>query len=220
MLKELEDELQKYLASDPCLRPFICEGSPFDCQLFIVGINPATILSKPFMTYWQPGYGFDKATWMEDYKAERSRQRSASGKRRRNALSNTRRVIEWVTEAVYPIRCLETNIISNPTPSLKELKEEVDEGKTDISILEWLIEKIHPKAVLIHGKYTMQHLWLEKPTPEFYTWDKLPNWNISAMCVPHFSRGWSEASAKQLGKRIKDEIVEDSFLAIDPRTGI
>src|SRR5271166_3410947 len=57
-LKSLTDHL-------PCARPFVCEGSPLACDVFIVGVNPAT--NVPFWPFWQPSYGFNKKTWWAAY---------------------------------------------------------------------------------------------------------------------------------------------------------
>jgi hypothetical protein len=40
------------------MRPFLCDGNPYDCEAFIVGINPASSVS--FWSFWNDETGFDK----------------------------------------------------------------------------------------------------------------------------------------------------------------
>jgi hypothetical protein len=48
-------------------RPFICDGSPLRCRLFIVGLNAATILKRPFLDFWSDGGGLDRDAFMMEY---------------------------------------------------------------------------------------------------------------------------------------------------------
>ena len=75
----------------------------------IVGINPATSMSADFWQFWRSDYGFDKAAWFETYLQDRKLQPMKPGKTRRNSVSNTRRVIDWLLEEASPVLCLETN---------------------------------------------------------------------------------------------------------------
>jgi hypothetical protein len=43
-LKEFDRQLRGLLGDEQGLRPFVCQGSPLECQVFIVGLNPATCL--------------------------------------------------------------------------------------------------------------------------------------------------------------------------------
>jgi hypothetical protein len=90
------------------MRPFVCEGSPLDCQIFIVGFNPATT-NVSFWDFWRLPYGFDKKAWLPMYESEREEQ----GKKRQ---SSTRKRIERIVEAAWPLKCLETNIHAVPSP--------------------------------------------------------------------------------------------------------
>ena len=50
-------------------RPFVCQGSPYNCKIFIVGINPATTM-EGFWGYWSDCAGYDKDSFFEGYKIE------------------------------------------------------------------------------------------------------------------------------------------------------
>ena len=59
-LSKFRSELDKLLPS-PISRPFLCDGSPLKCRIFIVGTNSAREVEKPFWSYWSDSYGFKKA---------------------------------------------------------------------------------------------------------------------------------------------------------------
>src|SRR5688572_31077171 len=42
----------------PISRPFVCDGSPLKCKIFIVGTNSARLVEHPFFDFWDPLYGF------------------------------------------------------------------------------------------------------------------------------------------------------------------
>ena len=117
-------------------RPFTCFGSPLDCELFIVGLNSATQLEKPFFErYWDDNYGFDRDLFESDY----DKKRSKSGVRPR---------IEQFVEGAAPIRVLETNIYSVPTKKATDLRQE----DKNPAIFEYIFRAIQPKAVFVHGR--------------------------------------------------------------------
>jgi hypothetical protein len=169
------------------LRPFVCEGSPLECQAFIVGFNPATEMSGNFWDFWRAGYGFDKARWLAEYVEERKRRPLRPGKTRRPTMSPTRRVIEWVVDGASPVHVLETNLHAVATAMARELGED----QQDTNSLEFLIEKINPQVIVAHGKEAMAYIHGRYP-------------DIRVIPVDHFSRGWSQVSARALGQQIRD----------------
>ena len=184
-LQKFETDLRAIIGQNDTLRPFVCEGSPLDCEVFIVGFNPATELSQPFWKFWRTEYGFDKTAWFESYKLDRQTKPLSHGKTRRANVSNTRRVIDWITEEARPTKCLETNLYALPTEQAKDLST-----KNRVSgIFDFLLQTVRPKMVILHGKDAAQYL------------SKLPT-STKGIAVPHFSRGWSERNAKELGRHI------------------
>lgn len=109
-LNEFENGLLALIGQPTDLRPFVCDGSPLDCKIFIVGLNPASQMTNDFWSFWRSGVGFDKGRWFEAYKADRVARPLAPRKTRRQAVSNSRKIIEWVISEVGLARCLETNI--------------------------------------------------------------------------------------------------------------
>ena len=68
-LREIMDRM-----NTPDLRPFVCDGSPLDCSVFLVGTNPSTPMPhNSFWDFWRDDYGFDRASFMLAYKETRRR---------------------------------------------------------------------------------------------------------------------------------------------------
>ena len=187
-IESFEIELRCIIGKSTDLRPFVCDGSPLECEAFIVGFNPANTMSADFWQFWHSGHGFDKAAWFEAYIKDRQRRPLKAGKTRRKAMSNTRRVIEWIVEEAKPVRCLKTNIYAAPTKQQVDL---VPEQRTTTAF-DYLLKKIQPRLIVCHGKEAARHIQGKCVTGRIIT-------------VPHFSRGWSQACARTLGQRIRHE---------------
>src|SRR5215218_7019589 len=111
-LIEFAARLKELTRAPTRLRPFVCDGSPLDCRIFIVGFNPATSLTGDWWDFWDSSYGFRRAEWLKRYIPERATQPLKPGRTRRAPISNTRKVIDWIVDAARPVKCLETNIYS------------------------------------------------------------------------------------------------------------
>lgn len=185
-LVAFESELLTIIGRPTDLRPFVCVDSPLRCNIFIVGFNPATTLAADFWHFWRSGSGFDKAAWFEEYKRERQLRPLKPGKTRRNAVSSTRRVIEWVIEAARPAQCLETNIYSTPTEQAVDLALK----QRATAPFDFLVRKINPSVIVAHGLDAAAHVRGKNPSAHVVT-------------VSHFSRGWSQAKARSLGQQIR-----------------
>jgi hypothetical protein len=188
-LSKFENELEALIGRPTRLRPFVCDGSPLECGVFIVGFNPATEMADDFWKHWRPGYGFDKELWFEAYKDQRHARPLKPGKTRRTKVSNTRRVIEWIVEAASPIRCLETNIYSAATARAIDLTG----GQRTTDPFSFLVKAIRPKIVVAHGKLA-----------EIAVRKRFSDIQAHVIAVSHFSRGWSADKARCLGTQIKD----------------
>lgn len=139
-IQEFNVNLKLFIDSNNNLRPFICDGSPLECNIFIVGINPATSLNKPFFNYYNLSV-FDKKKWMIDY--------CESRRNKKTLISPTRKKIENLVNDIFgENKCLETNIYSYPSIDLKSL----DNKFKSTEIINFLIDSIRPKALFIHGK--------------------------------------------------------------------
>ena len=74
-LAYLREKLQALMAADKDgnLRPFVCEGNPYDCKIFLVGLNPVTAIDN-YWGYWDDSYGFRKELWLKAYMQQKAEQ--------------------------------------------------------------------------------------------------------------------------------------------------
>lgn len=188
-ISKFENELAVLIGAPTDLRPFVCDGSPLTCDVFIVGFNPATTMSADFWQFWRPGVGFDKVAWFEAYKKDRQLKPLKPGKTRRNAVSPSRRVIEMILEGASPYRCLETNIYSASTVQAADLATQ----QRITAPFDFLLANIKPRVIVAHGVEAVEHI---------------RKMNVDAKVIPvsHFSRGWSHESAFKLGLRVREEV--------------
>lgn len=170
------------------LRPFVCEGSPLECDVFIVGLNPATKMSADFWQFWRSDHGFDKKAWFEAYKKERKLRPLRPGQKHRTEVSRTRGVIECILEEAGSVQCLETNIYADPTERGRDLPH----SQRVTAPFDYLLKRIKPGLIVVHGRDAATHVKGNAATSR-------------VIAVSHFaSRGWSAASARALGQRIKE----------------
>lgn len=132
-LRSFREGLER-LMPNPGARPFTCKGSPLECRLFIVGLNPATRLDKEFFRrYWNDDSGFLRDVFEADYSRKRKKQ-------------GTRPKIEAFVKEASPVPCLETNIYPEPTRKASQLK--LEDKNTDI--IEYLLKTIRPAGIFVH----------------------------------------------------------------------
>ncbi|MDY8109408.1 hypothetical protein U0C82_09675 [Fulvimarina sp. 2208YS6-2-32] len=60
-INEFESQLTATIGRPTELRPFVCEDYLLDCEVFIVGYNPATKMDGDWWRYWKRGYGYQKS---------------------------------------------------------------------------------------------------------------------------------------------------------------
>ncbi|RLP25789.1 hypothetical protein [Mesorhizobium sp. YM1C-6-2] len=147
-LNLFEHELAALIGRPTDLRPFVCEGSPLTCDIFLVGFNPATTMQADFWEFWRPGYGYDKAAWFQRYVEERAAKPLKPGKTRRLPISPTRRNMECFVEGAVGARVLETNIYAAASEDMKSL----DLASREIAPFRFLLDVIRPKVIVVHGK--------------------------------------------------------------------
>ena len=172
--------------------PFVCEGSPLGCSVFLVGLNPRS--DTPFWPHWRLPYGFDKSAWLEAYH------------RREGRLSRTRHQLERLVETLAPIRCLETNVFAASSPRLADLSREA----RTTGVFDFLLEAIRPRLVLVHGRAARRHVerragGVALALNEFRTVD-LGNGSIDVLASRHLSYQLSAEDCRRLGERIRNRV--------------
>jgi hypothetical protein len=199
-LSAFRHRLAALLGNDPDARPFVCDGDPYRCQAFVVGINPASGL--PFWPFWSDATGFDRTAWFAAYLAARRDQPLKPGKRFRPAISPTRRTIGWLVEAAAPVAVLETNLYVRPTPAATDLTT----ADRHTAPFEFLVAELKPRVLLLHGRETAERfdaLYGTRLSPQFS--QVLVNGHqVFAAAVPHLSRGVSREKAAVLGRELRD----------------
>lgn len=188
-LSQFESDLENLIGRPTGLRPFVCDGSPLTCRVFIVGINPATDMTSDFWSYWRPGTGFDRGSWFEAYKRDRAREPLKQGRTRRNPVSSTRRIIDLVVDAAKPVRILETNLYSVASPAASGLPM----SARSTEVFDFLLRAIQPTLIVAHGSDAATYIKHDAKDP--CVWP-----------VRHLSRAWSFEQARELGARIRSYV--------------
>ncbi len=188
-LTDFEDALKTLMNGDSFLRPFICNGSPLECDSFIVGLNPATELPKPFWSYWESANGFRKDIWFQDYVSHRMSKPLKPGKTRRNPVSTTRKIIEKIVNGVPNHKFLETNIYSKDSSQYSDLQ--LNDKNTEI--FKYLVDTIKPKLMILHGQ-------------DSHIIGKSMSLNAKVICVSHFAGrdgSWSNVNTESFIASLK-----------------
>lgn len=179
-LQNFYDKLQ-IIVGEQSVRPFVCDGNPLDTEVLIVGYNPA--IATDFWCFFDKNNGFNKEKWLENYKENRKKNN------KKTELSNTRRVIEWVSDDLIKqkndIKIMVTNIFSYPTKRKKDLPQD----KKQTEIFDFLIKNLKPKIIITHGNDTKEYI-------------NIMNLQTPIINSKHFAIGWSRNMAKELAENI------------------
>lgn len=196
---DLEKRLESLQIDNP--RPFICKGSPLDCTVFIIGINPATE-SNDFWHYWNDKIGFDYNNWFEAYKKSRR-------ERKKREISNTRRNLNIINEelAKEKIKVLETNLYTKATARAKELQD-IDKNT---KILDFLLQTIKPKLLVTHGKDVKKAMNIKigkdlDLSKEKFTEVTLHDIKLDVFPIQHLSYQFSKEKAENLSQIIVERL--------------
>ncbi|MEW6070911.1 MAG: uracil-DNA glycosylase family protein [Candidatus Thermoplasmatota archaeon] len=188
-LKEFRAEIEKLMEND-YIRPFICEGSPLDCKIFLVGINPAARMGKSFWTFWSDSTGMKREAWLNDYLEQRKKEA------KKQQLGVTRRNINLIFNKINSIvKCLETNIYTTVTDNVKQLKK--NKQALDTSIFEFLLKTIQPSVIYIHGDDVIKYFEKEIEEDIVIEKDKITRATFKGVKIKiyatnHLSRGFGK----------------------------
>jgi hypothetical protein len=142
---DIEREIRNYIGSYRAgSRPFLCEGSPIGCEVFLIGLNPA--VAADWWSCWNHETGFDRKKWIRNFEKELSNGRNIPG-------AKTRLRIELLRNQILPYRVLDMNLYHIRSDNLSKLKK--SDKKKDFC--DCLIKKISPKLIFLHGKQVVEH---------------------------------------------------------------
>ena len=185
-LVTFERELRA-VAGDMAVRPFLCNGSPFDCQVFLVGINPATDI--PLWPYWSAERGCDKQGWLDAYC------------KKHGGFRPTRARIERLLKSLAPTRALETNVFHHGSRREADLADE--HKQTDV--FDFLLEHLAPHVVFIYGRSAVNHLQRltgARMEHGIFTPVRYQGLAFDVYAGHHLSYQWSYSKVDQLGREL------------------
>jgi hypothetical protein len=133
-MKNFETQLAAIIGRPSTQRPFVCEGKPSSCRVWVVGYNAATS-GGDWWRYWSTVDGFNLTAWRKDYDAERA----ARGKR----ASATRLRIDRIAAALPGV--LETNIFATPSTAMVNMPPSTTDA------FDLLLETFSPSVIIAHG---------------------------------------------------------------------
>jgi uracil-DNA glycosylase len=137
-------------------RPFVCQGDPLKCKIFIVGYNPRTKMEEDFWSFWDVAEGFNFKAWLKAYHRVRC-----------GTNSNTRENINAIGAAVRDCKgpkILERNLYPITAETKRELKKKLKTTASSTAVLETLIKCIGPKVIIAHGKESCGWIVERSPT--------------------------------------------------------
>jgi hypothetical protein len=138
---DFEIHLAETIGRPSLQRPFVCDGDPSACSVWIVGYNAATT-GGDWWRFWSSDEGFDLGSWRKDYDAERA----ARGK----GPSATRLRIDRLTAKVPGV--LETNIYATPSTEMANMPV------STMDAFDLLLATFKPRVIIAHGVPAAKHL--------------------------------------------------------------
>lgn len=153
--------------------PFVCEGNPYESQIFLVGINPATPIDIPFWEFWDDNYGMNMEKYLDNHKKVNEGE---FGKTRKRIMMKFRDPLER-----NGMRILETNIWTEYAKEAESVRNK------NIDVLEFLLRELNPKIIVVHGNKAHKGILKIKPP---YTvkvikathFSRIPNKEIGEIC--------------------------------------
>jgi hypothetical protein len=190
-LLEFETRLRNLDGSE-CGWPFLCEGSPFNCKIFLVGINP--VADVAIWPHWSIHTGLKRDSWLDDYRAKHYK------------FTRTRVQLERLVKAIGSAGALETNIYHHRSPRFKELAKHL----RITTVFDFLIDELRPRVIFVHGRPAIKHLQsliqAQLTLGEFVN-ARYKNASFDVIAGRHLSRGWSTDKLAELGEALQTRAV-------------
>ena len=137
----------------PYLRPYISKRNPYDSKVFLVGINPATLIT-PMQLNIDEYIGLLKnyEEFMEFYSKSRESQNKSKISRTRMGINS---LVNWI-EQEFNTGVIETDIFTYPTKNIKELNN-IDKNILNKSIEKFweVLLEFQPDIVILYGSLAL-----------------------------------------------------------------
>ena len=135
------------------LRPYISKRNPYDSKVFLVGINPATLIT-PMQLNIDEYIGLLKnyEKFMEFYSKSRESQNKSKISRTRMGINS---LVNWI-EQEFNTGVIETDIFTYPTKNIKELNN-IDKNILNKSIEKFweVLLEFQPDIVILYGSLAL-----------------------------------------------------------------
>ena len=143
-----------YLGEEyPYLRPYISKRNPYDSKVFLVRINPATLIT-PMQLNIDEYIGLLKnyEEFMEFYSKSRESQNKSKISRTRMGINS---LVNWI-EQEFNTGVIETDIFTYPTKNVKELNN-IDKNILNKSIEKFwqVLLEFQPDIVILYGSLAL-----------------------------------------------------------------
>ena len=137
----------------PYLRPYISKRNPYDSKVFLVGINPATLIT-PMQLNIDEYIGLLKnyEEFMEFYSKSRESQNKSKISRTRMGINS---LVNWI-EQEFNTGVIETDIFTYPTKNVKE-SNNIDKNILNKSIEKFwqVLLEFQPDIVILYGSLAL-----------------------------------------------------------------
>ena len=143
-----------YLGEEyPYLRSYISKRNPYDSKVFLVGINPATLIT-PMQLNIDEYIGLLKnyEEFMEFYSKSRESQNKSKISRTRMGINS---LVNWI-EQEFNTGVIETDIFTYPTKNVKE-SNNIDKNILNKSIEKFwqVLLEFQPDIVILYGSLAL-----------------------------------------------------------------
>lgn len=132
-LAEFSSQLRRLIGDSVGIRPLLCDGSPFGCQVALIGANPGT--TTPFWPFWSDARGADKRGWLQAYRDQHN-----------GRFGRSRAAIERLLPQIQ-CRVLELNAHAKQSARLAVLP--LADRTTEV--LEFVLRQVRPRIALCAG---------------------------------------------------------------------
>ena len=182
------DRELRVVAGTDAVRPFLCEGSPLVCPVFLVGVNPST--GVPLWPYWSPDRGCDKQGWLAGYR------------RQQGSLRPTRKRIERLFDTLAPVRGRVTTGCQAPAPR----EAGGARAKRTTAVFEFLLGRLAPRVVFVHGRSAVAEVARmtgARIGHATFTPARFAGVGFEVFAGHHLAYQWSYAAVDQLGGALR-----------------